>query len=84
MAPGDSADGAGYLLKDRISDVEEFIGAVRRVAEGGSAIDPIIVDALLSEHRSDDPLAQLAARAGSAQKRSWPRAAPTRALPTSS
>jgi DNA-binding NarL/FixJ family response regulator len=39
----DSADGAGYLLKDRISDVPDFIGAVRRVAAGGSAVGPIIV-----------------------------------------
>ena len=39
----DSAEGAGYLLKDRISDVDEFVGAVERVAGGGSAIDPIIV-----------------------------------------
>ena len=44
----DTADGAGYLLKDRISDVSEFVGAVRRVAEGGSAIDPIIVSTLVS------------------------------------
>ena len=42
----DSADGVGYLLKDRISDVKEFVAAVRRVAEGGSAIDPIIVSTL--------------------------------------
>ena len=53
----DSAEGAGYLLKDRISDVKEFIGAVRRVADGGSAIDPIIVSTLLSKRRSDDPMA---------------------------
>lgn len=58
----DSADGAGYLLKDRISDVKEFIGAVRRVAAGGSAIDPIIVSTLLSRHRSDDPMAGLTRR----------------------
>ena len=58
----DSADGAGYLLKDRISDVKEFIDAVQRVAEGGSAIDPIIVSTLLSRHRSDDPLAELTPR----------------------
>src|SRR4051812_42143642 len=36
---GESADGAGYLLKDRVSDVDEFVAAVRRVGEGGSAID---------------------------------------------
>ena len=58
----DSADGAGYLLKDRISDVKDFIDAVQRVAEGGSAIDPIIVSTLLSRHRSDDPLVELTPR----------------------
>jgi DNA-binding NarL/FixJ family response regulator len=58
----DSADGVGYLLKDRISDVKEFIAAVERVAAGGSAIDPIIVSTLLSRRRSDDPLAELTPR----------------------
>ena len=58
----ESADGAGYLLKDRISDVKEFIGAVERVAAGGSAIDPVIVSTLLSRRRSEDPLAELTPR----------------------
>jgi DNA-binding NarL/FixJ family response regulator len=58
----DSAEGVGYLLKDRISDVKEFIAAVRRVADGGSALDPIIVSTLLSRRRSDDPLSQLTPR----------------------
>ena len=58
----DSADGAGYLLKDRISDVKDFVGAVRRVADGGSAIDPIIVSTLLSRRRSNDPLVELTPR----------------------
>jgi DNA-binding NarL/FixJ family response regulator len=58
----DSAEGAGYLLKDRISDVKEFISAVRRIAEGGSAIDPIIVSTLLAKRRSDDPLEELTPR----------------------
>jgi DNA-binding NarL/FixJ family response regulator len=58
----DSAEGAGYLLKDRISEVKEFVGAVERVANGGSAIDPIIVSALLSKRRSDDPLGGLTPR----------------------
>jgi DNA-binding NarL/FixJ family response regulator len=58
----DSAEGVGYLLKDRIGDVEEFVGAVRRVAEGGSALDPIIVSTLLSRERPDDPIAQLTPR----------------------
>jgi DNA-binding NarL/FixJ family response regulator len=58
----DSADGAGYLLKDRISDVKEFVDAVKRVAGGGSAIDPIIVSTLLSKRRSESPLDGLTAR----------------------
>ena len=58
----ESAEGAGYLLKDRISDVAEFVGAVRRVAAGGSAIDPIIVSTLLAKHRSDDPMVALTRR----------------------
>jgi DNA-binding NarL/FixJ family response regulator len=58
----DSADGAGYLLKDRIGDVKEFVGAVQRVADGGSAIDPIIVSTLLSKRRGEDPLDALTPR----------------------
>jgi DNA-binding NarL/FixJ family response regulator len=58
----DSADGVGYLLKDRIRDVKEFTAAVLRVAAGGSAIDPIIVSTLLSRRRDDDPLEQLTPR----------------------
>jgi DNA-binding NarL/FixJ family response regulator len=58
----DSAEGVGYLLKDRIGDVDDFISAVRRVADGGSAIDPIIVSTLLSRQRSDDPLELLTPR----------------------
>jgi DNA-binding NarL/FixJ family response regulator len=57
-----SADGTGYLLKDRITDVDEFIGAVRRVAAGGSALDPVIVSKLLARQRSEDPLAELTPR----------------------
>ena len=58
----DSAERTGYLLKDRIGDVDEFVDAVRRVAAGGSAVDPIIVSTLLSQRRSDDPLAELTPR----------------------
>jgi DNA-binding NarL/FixJ family response regulator len=58
----DSAEGVGYLLKDRISDVADFLASVRRVAAGGSAIDPTIVSTLLSRRRSDDPLEQLTPR----------------------
>jgi DNA-binding NarL/FixJ family response regulator len=58
----DSAEGVGYLLKDRIRDVRDFVSAVRRVGGGGSAIDPIIVSTLLSRRRDDDPLEQLTPR----------------------
>ena len=58
----ESADGAGYLLKDRISDVDEFVASVRRVASGGSALDPSIVSTLLARQRRDDPLGRLTPR----------------------
>jgi DNA-binding NarL/FixJ family response regulator len=58
----ESAEGVGYLLKDRIGDVKEFVSAVRRVARGGSALDPIIVSTLLSRQRTDDPISQLTPR----------------------
>jgi DNA-binding NarL/FixJ family response regulator len=58
----ESAEGVGYLLKDRVSDVHEFADAVRRVADGGSALDPTIVSQLVGRRRGDDPLGQLTAR----------------------
>jgi DNA-binding NarL/FixJ family response regulator len=58
----ESAEGVGYLLKDRVSDVKEFADAVRRVAEGGSALDPSVVSQLLGRQRRDDPLADLTPR----------------------
>ena len=58
----ESAEKVGYLLKDRISDVGQFVDAVRRVAGGGSAIDPQIVTTLLRRRRSDDPLDRLTPR----------------------
>ena len=58
----ESAEGVGYLLKDRVGDVKDFVATVRRVAAGGSAIDPIIVSTLLSKRRSNDPLAELTPR----------------------
>jgi DNA-binding NarL/FixJ family response regulator len=57
-----SAEATGYLLKDRIGDVKDFVAAVKRVADGGSAIDPIIVSTLVSRRRSDDPLGGLTPR----------------------
>jgi DNA-binding NarL/FixJ family response regulator len=58
----ESAEGVGYLLKDRISDVDEFSDAVRRVADGGSALDPEIVSQLVGRRRGDDPLGELTPR----------------------
>jgi DNA-binding NarL/FixJ family response regulator len=58
----ESAEGVGYLLKDRVSDVGEFAAAVRRVAEGGSALDPAIVSQLVGRRRHDDPIDMLTAR----------------------
>jgi DNA-binding NarL/FixJ family response regulator len=52
----DSAQGAGYLLKDRVLDVDDFVSAVRRVGAGGSAIDPTIVSQLLGRARANHPL----------------------------
>jgi len=58
----ESAEGIGYLLKDRVSDVEHFATSVRRVAEGGSALDPEVVSQLLGRRRRDDPLDELTPR----------------------
>jgi DNA-binding NarL/FixJ family response regulator len=58
----ESAEGVGYLLKDRVSDVDEFVSAVRRVAEGGSALDPAVVSQLVGRRRGDDPVSGLTPR----------------------
>ena len=58
----DSAEGLGYLLKDRVADVEEFAAAVVRVAEGGSALDPLVVAELVGRSRGDDPIQRLSPR----------------------
>ena len=58
----ESAEGVGYLLKDRVSDLDEFASAVRRVAEGGSALDPAVVSQLVGRRRQRDPLEELTPR----------------------
>ena len=58
----ESAESLGYLLKDRVADISEFSGAVRRVAEGGSALDPAVVSELVGRHRRDDPIDDLSPR----------------------
>jgi DNA-binding NarL/FixJ family response regulator len=57
-----SAEGVGYLLKDRVADVHEFADAVRRVATGGSALDSTVVSRLVGRRRGEDPLEQLTPR----------------------
>ena len=58
----DRAGGVGYLLKDRVGDVGEFMDALRRVARGGTALDPEVVAQLMSRNVVDDPLAALTPR----------------------
>jgi len=58
----DRAGGVGYLLKDRVGDVREFMDALRRVANGGTALDPEVVAQLMARNRADDPLATLTPR----------------------
>ena len=58
----DRAGGVGYLLKDRVGDVAEFMDALRRVARGGTALDPEVVAQLMSRNLVDDPLAALTPR----------------------
>jgi DNA-binding NarL/FixJ family response regulator len=59
---GDRADGVGYLLKERVGDVAAFVGALERVAAGGSAIDPEIVGRMLGRRRRAGPLDDLTPR----------------------
>jgi DNA-binding NarL/FixJ family response regulator len=58
---GDRAEGVGYLLKDRVADVDAFVDAVRRVGQGGSALDPEVVSMMLGRRR-DEPLSELTPR----------------------
>jgi DNA-binding NarL/FixJ family response regulator len=58
----ENAEGLGYLLKDRVTDLGEFTSALRRVADGGSALDPLVVSQLLSRGRHGDPLHVLTPR----------------------
>ena len=58
----ESAEGVGYLLKDRVADLEQFGTAVRRVADGGSALDPTVVSQLVGRRRREDPLEDLSPR----------------------
>jgi DNA-binding NarL/FixJ family response regulator len=57
-----SGERTGYLLKSRITDVDEFIETLERIAKGGSVVDPALVQELVDARRTDDPLAELTAR----------------------
>ncbi|MEU1405005.1 response regulator transcription factor [Streptomyces sp. NPDC005728] len=57
-----SGRSVGYLLKSRVGDVQEFLEALRRIARGGSVVDPALVQELVSARRREDPLAVLSAR----------------------
>ncbi|MFC0038038.1 response regulator transcription factor [Actinomadura rayongensis] len=59
---GGGAEGVGYLLKERVSEVGEFIDAVRRIAAGGTVIDPEVIGQLLGRRRTGDPLEALTPR----------------------
>ena len=59
---GTGTEGLGYLLKDRVADVTEFVDAVRRVGGGGTALDPEVVAQLVARSRRQDPLGQLTPR----------------------
>jgi len=57
-----SGNGIGYLLKSRVTDVDEFIDTLERIAKGGSVIDPTLVRELVGARRRDDPLSVLTSR----------------------
>ena len=57
-----SGQGVGYLLKSRVTDMQEFAGTVERIAKGASVVDPALVHELVTARRRDDPLAVLSAR----------------------
>jgi len=57
-----SGRGVGYLLKSRVTDVEEFLDTLGRIAKGGSVVDPTLVAELVAARHRDDPLAELSAR----------------------
>ncbi|WP_062987934.1 response regulator [Nocardia anaemiae] len=59
---GGGAGGVGYLLKERVGKVDRFLDSLRRVVDGGTAMDPEVISQLLVRRKADDPLAALTAR----------------------
>jgi DNA-binding NarL/FixJ family response regulator len=58
----DNAEGFGYLLKDRVVEIDEFLDAIRRVARGGTAIDPEVIAELVGRRRDNGPIGELTPR----------------------
>ena len=61
-ALAESPERLGYLLKDRVADIDDFVATLRRVANGGSALDPLVISRLLAAGRDDGPLNPLSPR----------------------
>jgi DNA-binding NarL/FixJ family response regulator len=59
---GERPEGFGYLLKDRLLEIDDFVEAVKRVARGGTAMDPQVVSQLVGKRRKDDPIDELSPR----------------------
>ena len=57
-----SGERSGYLLKSRVTDVDDFIESLKRIARGGSVVDPVLVQELVAARRVDDPLEELTPR----------------------
>jgi DNA-binding NarL/FixJ family response regulator len=74
---------SGYLLKTRVTDVDEFIETLERIVRGGAVVDPALVSELFAARRVEDPLT-FSRRASARCSRSWPKAGRTPASPTSS
>ncbi len=79
----DGTGGIGYLLKDRVFDSDQFVEAIRRVAGGGTAMDPEVIARLLARNTDNDSSAR-SARANARSSVSWRRAGPTPPSPSSS
>ena len=77
----ETPEGLGYLLKDRVSDVNGFVGALERVADGGSALDPEVVTGLLARSEDHGSAAQPHRARARGPRAAWPRACPTRPSP---
>ena len=75
--------GFGYLLKDRVFEVDEFVGAAERVAAGGSALDPKVVAAMVGSRRGDGRTMGCPTASATCSV-SWPRDSPTQVSPTGS